>query len=90
MDLTFTDTVDRVMAPLIEPVLEPDMDLVQTGNSASIRISVEGFHVAEPDDEAQEKLRRAFAACVRLIRFFRHHREQLLQAAAQSRPIRVW
>ena len=32
---------------------------------------------------------KAFFACVRLVRFYREHREQLIEAAAEARPMEV-
>jgi hypothetical protein len=42
-DLTFTGSTAYRLAPLVTPILEPDMTVHQTGKSAAIRIAVEGF-----------------------------------------------
>jgi hypothetical protein len=38
MDLTFTGASDYKMAQMVEELLEPDMNLVKTGKSASVRL----------------------------------------------------
>lgn len=86
MDLTFTDSAARLLSPLVQPHLENDMTVHQTGKSAAIRIRVEGFKVSEPFDTLLPKVRAAFAACVRLIRFYRQNRENLDKAASESVP----
>lgn len=86
MDLTFTATVARLFVPLVKQLLEGDMTVHQTGRSAAIRIEVEGFKVTEPSEEVLSKVRRAFAACVRLVRFYRMNRDALNDAAAKSLP----
>jgi hypothetical protein len=87
MDLTFTNTRDYLLKPRVQCLLEEGMDLVQTGKSAAIRLSVDGFKVREFDDAIRVKLRAAFAACVRLIRFYRKHHDVLITSAAESQPI---
>jgi hypothetical protein len=46
----------------------------------------QGFKVSEPADTLLPKVRAAFAACVRLIRFYRQNRENLDKAASESVP----
>jgi len=84
IDLTFTRVPLRVLAPVVEPLLEPGMTVHQTGKSAAIRIQVDGFRVSEPAEAELPKVREAFVACERLIRFYREHRERLEEAAASS------
>ncbi len=84
MDLTFTNTLDYLITPRLKPVLEEGMDIVQTGNSAAIRLCVDGFKVEEPSDIVLGKVRAAFAACVRLLAFYRGHRDLLLGATAEA------
>lgn len=86
IDLTFTSSLARLFSPLVNPLLENDMAVHQTGKSAALRIVVEGFKVSEPDGVALAKVRAAFAASVRLVQFYRQHRETLNNAAAESLP----
>jgi hypothetical protein len=87
VDLTFTRSLTRLFAPVVQPLLCDDMTLVQTGKSAAIRIRVLGFKVREPHEIAMPKVRLAFSACVRLIQFYRAHREVLNQLSAESFPL---
>ena len=86
IDLTFTSSLARLFSPLVKPLLENDMTVHQTGKSAAVRIVVEGFKVSEPEGAALSKVRAAFAASVRLVQFYRQHRETLNNAAAESLP----
>ncbi len=84
MDLTFGRCLSHLLSPQVSPLLDSDMTIHQTGKSAAIRIRIDGFKVSEINDDARCKLRGAFAACVRLIRFYRQHREKLDLAASKS------
>jgi hypothetical protein len=84
MDLTFTASLARLFSPLVNPLLEPDMTVNQTGRSAAIRIVVESFKPSDPNEAVLGKVRVAFAACVRLVRFYRQNREALNKAAYES------
>lgn len=86
IDLTFTPSLARLFSPWVNPLLERDMTVHQTGKSAAIRIVVEGFKVSEPDGTALSKVRVAFAASVRLVQFYRHNRETLNHVASESLP----
>jgi hypothetical protein len=86
MDLTFTASLARLFSPLVKPLLKDGMTVHQTGSSAAIRIVVEGFKVSKPEETVLSKVRAAFAACVRLIHFYRQNRETLDKAAAESLP----
>jgi hypothetical protein len=86
VDLTFTDSLQRLFSPRVRPFLEDGMEIHQTGKSAAIRIEVVGFEVADPDEAAMSKVRAAFAACVKLIRFYRQNRAALDRAASESIP----
>ena len=86
IDLTFTSSLARLFSPLVNPLLENDMTVHQTGKSAALRIVVEGFKVSEPEGPALSKVRAAFAASVRLVQFYRQHREALNNAASESLP----
>jgi hypothetical protein len=84
MDLTFTGSLARLFSPLVKPLLEDDMTVHQTGKSAAIRIQVEGFKVS--DEAALPKIHAAFAACVRLIKFYRQNKDLLDKISADSLP----
>ena len=86
IDLTFTASLARLFSPLVNPLLERDMTVHQTGKSAAIRIVVDGFKVSEPDEAELSKVRAAFAASVRLVQFYRLNRETLNNAAFESFP----
>jgi hypothetical protein len=86
VDLTFTGTLARIFSPLVRQLLEDDMEIYQTGKSAAIRLVTYGFEVAEPDDTVMAKVRAAFAAAVKLIRFYRQNRDALDRAASESLP----
>jgi hypothetical protein len=86
MDLTFSACLARLFAPLVTPILDSNMYVQQTGKAAAIRIEVASFKICEPDDAVLTKVRGAFEACARLIRFYRHNRETLDKAAAASLP----
>jgi hypothetical protein len=86
IDLTFTSSLARLFSPLVNPLLERDMTVHQTGKSAAIRIVVDGFKISEPDGTALSKVRVAFAASVRLVQFYRHNRETLNSVASESLP----
>jgi hypothetical protein len=86
MDLTFTGCRSFRFEPLAKPLLERDMTIHQTGKSAAIRIKVDKFELSEPWETGQVRVRAAFAACERLIRFYRTHREALDRAASESLP----
>jgi hypothetical protein len=85
-ELTFNARLARLLAPLVVPLLQDGMAVLQTGKSAVIRIVVDGFEVAEPDEAVMATVRAAFAACVKLIRFYRQNREALDTAAYASLP----
>lgn len=86
VDLTFSACLARLFAPRVSAVLEKDMCVQQTGKAAAIRIEVPSFEICELNDEVLMKLRAAFTACVRLIRFYLQNRLQLNEAAAASLP----
>lgn len=87
MDLTFTNTRDYLISPFLKPVLEEKMEIVQTGDSAAIRLCADGFKVAEPDVIVLGKVRSAFAKCLRLLLFYRGHRDLLIDAANRARTM---
>lgn len=86
VDLTFSGTVARLFSPLVRPLLEEGMEIYQTGKSAAIRIEVDRFEVCEVDEDAMRSVRSAFAACVRIIRFYRENRDLINRAVSESVP----
>ena len=86
MDLTFSACVAWMFHSRITTLLDKDMTVHQTGKAAAVRINTEPVLFREVDDVARGKLRSAFTACVRLIRFYRANRDMLMSAAAASLP----
>ncbi|MET3364703.1 hypothetical protein [Bradyrhizobium ottawaense] len=86
MDLTFTGSLAHRFADEVAPLLQRDMTVHQTGKSAAIRIKVEGFKVSEPWELSEPKVREAFRASERLIKFFRENRAKLEIASSKSLP----
>ena len=84
MDLTFSNTALGPFRAKVEALLEPDMTLHQTSASTAVRLTVEGFQTADPIGGDMPKVRAAFAACSRLIDFYRRHRESLDAAAIDA------
>jgi hypothetical protein len=90
MDLTFSNVQAHSFSEMIEHVLEPDMTVHQTAASAAIRLEVQGFTISDGLDACLARVEKAFEASERLIRFFRHHRAVLENAAeaCQAPPTR--
>jgi len=86
MDLTFTACRAHLFQPQVKTILDSTMSVHQTAKSTAIRINVDPFIVCEPDEAVLAKVRAAFAACVRLISFYRNNREVLNNAAAMAVP----
>ena len=86
VDLKFSACLARLFAPRVLPVLEKDMHVRQAGKATAIRVEVPSFEICEPNDVVLTKVRVAFSACVRLIRFYRQNRTLLNEAAAASVP----
>lgn len=86
VDLKFSACLARVFAPKVSAVLETDMYVQQTGRATAIRIEVSSFEICELNDVVLTKVRAAFSACVRLVRFYRQNRMLLNDAAAASLP----
>jgi hypothetical protein len=85
-DLTFSGILCRLFTPLVLPLLENDMTTHQTGKSAVIRLNIPSFGISDFDSEAEERVRAAFKACTRLIRFYLKNRLALDSAASRSLP----
>ena len=81
MDLTLDRCVAHKIEEHIRLLLESDMTVHQTCKSASIRLNVSGFSVSEPLETSLPKVREAFDACPRLIKFYRTNRQALDLAA---------
>lgn len=84
MDLTFSGSRAEVLHELIQHLLEPDMTVHQTSGSAAVRLVVRGFDISEGVGAGLPRLRNAFVACERLIRFYRENRDELDLAAIRS------
>jgi hypothetical protein len=86
IDLTFSNCLTRLFQPQVKAILAGSLSVHQTGKSSVIRIEVEGFNICQPDKAVLEKVRAAFAASVRLIRFYRENQKFLDAAAKASLP----
>jgi len=86
MDLTFTKSEYHLFSPLVVGILEEGMSVISVGDSSAIRIKVEGFKVGEVDEAVRKRIRGAFGASVRRIKFFRSPRDLLTQAADETQP----
>jgi hypothetical protein len=86
IDLTFSNCLTRLFQPQVKAILAGSMSVHQTGKSSVIRIEVEGFNICQPDKAVLEKVRAAFSASVRLIRFYRENQKFLDAAAKASLP----
>jgi hypothetical protein len=84
MDLTFSATTAYRFHPLVASILDQDMTVHQTTGSAAIRLDVPPFQPGESPEEAMPRVRQAFAACARLIAYYRQHREVLDAAANRA------
>jgi hypothetical protein len=89
MDLTFSNVKAHCFGERIKHVLESDMTVHQTAASAAIRLEVQGFSISDGLDECLARVRGAFEASERLIRFFRANRTLLEDASeACQGPVR--
>jgi hypothetical protein len=86
LDLTFTNSLARLFQPQVAAFLDEDMTVHQTGKSAAIRLVVDGFGVAPPEEAVLAKVRASFAAAGRLVHFYRRNKDNLNKAAAASLP----
>ena len=86
-DLTFTHTTAYVFAEKVSKILEPDMTIHQAGVATVIRVGVEPYNVEDGVESGMPKVRRAFQAAERLLRFYRQHKAQLDKAAADATPL---
>lgn len=74
MDLTFSDAQLHIFVDKVAHLLDPDMTLHQTGKSSAIRLRTECFTPRDGLDTAIMNARTAFAACARLVTFYRRNR----------------
>lgn len=73
-DLQFSGlSVDDVTA-LTRDALEPDMQVVEAGKSASIRIHIPPVHFSHHSNGQEDAMRRGLLACERLRAMFVEHR----------------
>lgn len=86
VDVTFTGSASGPFAGDVAGMLGAGMTVRPNGGSAAIRLEVEPFWPFEPLDEGLPKVRRAFAACARLVEFYRSHRVALEHAARSAIP----
>jgi hypothetical protein len=84
VDLTFSRTNAAEFDARVRSLLEPEMSILQTSESAAIRIETDAFMVTDSLDIGAAKVRAAFAASERLIRFYRKHRDELDRAAIEA------
>ncbi|GJD42012.1 hypothetical protein [Methylobacterium bullatum] len=84
MDLTFSDAQVDLFHGKVAHLLDPDMSVHKTGKSSAIRLQTDGFMPREGLEAAIPKARAAFAACARLIRFYRAHRAELDAATTSA------
>lgn len=87
IDLTFTSTTTPTFHARVRDLLGDGMSIHKTGASTAIRLAVEGFRTEEVLEEALPKVRAAFEAADRLIRFYREYRQALDDAAAAATPM---
>jgi hypothetical protein len=80
MDLTFNRVNALAFHGRVASLLDADMTIHQTGASAAIRLQAPGFLISDGVEAGMPKVREAFEACARLIRFYRSHRAVLDQA----------
>jgi hypothetical protein len=86
IDLTFTGSLVDRLTPLVAPFLETDMTVHRVAASAAIRLRVDAFQVTNNWETVVDRVRFAFAACQRLITFYRQHRHNLDAAALAALP----
>lgn len=84
MDLTFSGTRAYLFGERIADLLEAGMTVHQTSASTAVRLEVDGFHPSDGVEDGLVRVRAAFEACARLIRFYRTNRAALDAAAAYA------
>jgi len=84
VDLTFSATTLSDVQPVMSKLLAPGMSLHQTGKATALRLVIDAFSIAGEQIAQEEKVRKAFGACVQLIDFYREHRNILDQAMGGS------
>jgi hypothetical protein len=84
IDLTFGKTTAHVFGDCISSLLEEGMAVHQAGESAAIRIKAPAFHVEDGIGAGLPKVKAAFEAASRLIKFYKGHHQELDQYAAQA------
>lgn len=84
IDLTFGGVTAHRFHELVSDLLEPDMTVHQTSASTAVRLEVGGFQISDGVKAGMPRVRAAFEACERLIRFYRLHRVELVAASDQA------
>jgi hypothetical protein len=84
MDLTFSNTKAHLFHERVATLLDPEMTIHQTSASAAIRIEVETFTPRDGIEMGLPRVRGAFEACERLIRFYRANKIPLDAAAVAA------
>jgi hypothetical protein len=84
IDLTFGETAAYRFQPLVAHLLDPDMTVHQTGQSAAIRLVTPVISIADGILVGLPKVRAAFEASSRLIALYRLARVELDQRAAKA------
>lgn len=77
VDLTFRNTIAEDMHQ-IEPLLEKEMSIQQTGKSTAIRIKVSSIDDFKDFDIQIDNLNKAFNAAMQLIAFFQKEKRLIL------------
>jgi hypothetical protein len=86
IDLTFGNTTAHVFDDRISSLLEEGMTVHQTGEAAAIRIKAPAFHVEDGIEVGLPKVKAAFEAASRLVKFYKGHSKELDQYAAAATP----
>lgn len=84
IDLTFTRTEAYLLSEMIGRILDTDMTVHQTGAAAAVRLTVEAFQISDGIESGMKKMRSAFQALERLIRFYRANKKLLDHSALES------
>jgi hypothetical protein len=87
-DLTFGGSSVYKLEPRVASLLDADMTVHQVGGSAAIRLTTSAFQVSDDWEASANLVRTAFAACGRLISFYRLHQQTLVSAGLASRSER--
>jgi hypothetical protein len=84
VDLTFANVLSRNFQTQIVSLLEDGMEVHQKGLATVIRLHVEILKIPDVGQGTKAKIRTALAACVRMIRFYQAHQEEMDRTANKS------